>query len=192
MPPPPLIVLVSGPPGTGKTTLAGALSGRFRLPLFAKDRFKERMYDAACPDGDHARITPELSRLLGRCAMECLEAALETCVQTATSAVFEANFDARVFSARLAQLRERHAMQVVQAALRCRGDVLLDRVIARARTDRHPGHGGTRDLAAIPGGDDPPLPLQDGDQVFAIDTTDLAAIDTGPLYACIAQRLAPR
>jgi predicted kinase len=193
--PPSLILLVTGPACTGKTTLAGALAERFGLPLFTMDGFKERMYDAASPDGDHGdRISLEFSRLLGRFAMECLEVALEACVRVGTHAVFEANFDRAVFSPRLARLREHHAIHVVQVALRCRGDVLLERFIARARTDRHPGHGGLRHLDAMRGallrGEDDPLVLQPGDDRFEIDTTDLAAVDTGPLYACISQRIA--
>ena len=195
MPAPTLVVLVTGPPATGKTTLSRALSERFGLPRFAKDDFKERMYNAAF-DGDDAWLTPELSRRLGRCAMECLEVALEACVRAAAPAVFDAPIAARVFSSRLARLRERHAVHVVQAALRCRGDVLLDRYLARARAVRHPVHGGEQLHAALEialrRGEDDPLTLQADDDVIAIDTTDLAAVDTGPLVACIARRLAAR
>jgi predicted kinase len=195
---PPLVILVTGPACTGKTTLAAALSERFGLPRFSKDGFKERMYEAACPDGDYeVSMTLELSRLLGRCAMACLEAALEACVRAGTHAVFEANLDSAVFSPRLVRLREHHAMRVVQARLCCRGDVLLQRFIARERSgDRHPGHGGLRYLdtlrAVLVRGEDDPLPLQSGDDVFVIDTTELAAIDTGPLYACLSRQLGVR
>jgi hypothetical protein len=44
--------LSTGSPGFFASTLSRALSGRFGLPRFAKDDFKERMYDAAF-DGDH-------------------------------------------------------------------------------------------------------------------------------------------
>lgn len=37
----PAVILVNGPPGAGKTTLARALSRHLRLPLFSKDVIKE-------------------------------------------------------------------------------------------------------------------------------------------------------
>jgi len=39
------IILVTGLPGTGKTTLARALAARYRLPLIAKDLIKEPLLD---------------------------------------------------------------------------------------------------------------------------------------------------
>ena len=43
---------------------------------------------------------------------------------------------------------------------------------------------------ALRRGEDDPLTLRADDDVIAIDTTDLAAVDTGALVACIARRLA--
>jgi DNA polymerase III delta prime subunit len=37
----PLLILVHGPPGSGKTTIAAALAGKLGLALFAKDEIKE-------------------------------------------------------------------------------------------------------------------------------------------------------
>ena len=42
----PLLVIVSGAPATGKTTLAGRLSEALPLPLLAKDEFREILADA--------------------------------------------------------------------------------------------------------------------------------------------------
>lgn len=192
---PTLAVLVTGPACTGKSTLSADLAARFGLPLFGKDGFKEPMYEAMCPDGDYeAQLSREQSRLLGQLAMECLEVALAACARSGTPAIFEANFDRQIFSPRLARLRARHPLHIVQVALRCRGDVLLARFVEREHTGRrHPGHGGLRHLEslrpALLRGEDEPIAVDAGDDLVWLDTTDLSAIDAAPLYALIAEQL---
>ena len=62
-----LFVLVGGWPGSGKTTLAGALATELRLPLLAKDTIKEALADALGPPAD----VPESQRL-GRAAVRVM------------------------------------------------------------------------------------------------------------------------
>ena len=40
------VVLITGPPASGKTTLARNLAERLNLPVLAKDRIKEALFDA--------------------------------------------------------------------------------------------------------------------------------------------------
>jgi len=42
---PPLLIVVTGMPSSGKTTVAEDLSRRLQLPLIAKDTIKESLYD---------------------------------------------------------------------------------------------------------------------------------------------------
>jgi len=43
---PPLLVVVTGMPSSGKTTVAERLARELRLPLIAKDEIKESLYDS--------------------------------------------------------------------------------------------------------------------------------------------------
>jgi predicted kinase len=77
------IVLVSGPPGAGKTSVAQPLAVELGYALLAKDRIKETLHDALGEVADLA-----WSRRLGAAAMELLWAL----AADAPAVVLEANF----------------------------------------------------------------------------------------------------
>jgi predicted kinase len=56
------VILVTGLPGTGKTTLARKLAARYRLPLIAKDLIKEPLLDVlGAHDGAQSRKLSDAS-----------------------------------------------------------------------------------------------------------------------------------
>ena len=81
------VVLVSGPPGAGKTSVAVPLAEALGYPLLSKDTIKETLWDALRPDpGDLAA-----SQRIGGAAMEVLWTLAGQCPQV----VLEANFRPR-------------------------------------------------------------------------------------------------
>jgi len=125
------IVLVSGAPGAGKSTLAGPLAAELGFALLSKDIIKEALWDAVNPPaGDRP-----WSRRLGGAAMEVLWAL----AARSPRAVLEANF--RPHSA-----YERGRILGLGAAVAevycdCPPDEAARRYAVRgAGPDRHPAH----------------------------------------------------
>lgn len=122
----PLVVVVTGPPAAGKTTIARELAARFRLPLIAKDTIKEALFDGL-GTGDLA-----WSQRLGEATYLAMLALAEESVAAGAGLVLEANF-IRGGEARLAALPARFVQVHCSAPV----EVLLERYSSR---ERHPGH----------------------------------------------------
>jgi predicted kinase len=124
------VVIVSGPPAAGKSTLAGPLAAELGFALIAKDRIKETLHDAL---GRAADADVAWSQRLGAAAMELLW----TLVLDAPAVVLEANFwpdDARL-EARMGTL----GTVPVEVHCQCPIDECLRRYAVRAPS-RHPVH----------------------------------------------------
>jgi predicted kinase len=124
------VVIISGPPAAGKSTLAGPLAAELGFLLIAKDRIKETLHDAL---GQVANTDLGWSQRLGAAAMELLWAL--AC--DAPTAVLEANFwpgDERL-EARLNSL----GTVPVEVHCRCPIDECMRRYAERAPS-RHPVH----------------------------------------------------
>jgi predicted kinase len=132
-----LIVVVTGPPAAGKTTVARAIAFRFGLPLIAKDTIKEALFDGL-GTGDLA-----WSQRLGRPTFLVMSALVEEAVAAGASVVVEANFvRGSEIEAQLAALPARFAQVHCSAPL----ELLLERYATR---ERHPGHVDSERLDAL-------------------------------------------
>lgn len=129
--PPRRIVIVSGPPGSGKTTLAGPLARELGLALVCKDDLKESLYTSL----EGRRGDPAFSRRIGDAAMDLLWVLAMRC----PAVVLEANFRTRSQEerARVAALDG----QVVEVYCRVPLEEASRRFAERAREERHhPAH----------------------------------------------------
>ncbi len=172
--PAPALVIVTGPPATGKTTLATHLAADLRLPLLTKDTIKEILFDTL---GWSDRAW---SRRLGGAAMELLYAGIEAQLRAGCACVAESNFRAVWAVPRFQALQARYGFRPIEINCRSDGPRLLARFQTRAADPtRHPGHVEAADLADLTAellrGSYPDLAL--GGPVLTIDTTDFATVD---------------
>jgi predicted kinase len=170
------IVVVTGPPAGGKSTLAEILAEELQVPLVAKDPVKELLFDQL-GTGD-----VEWSQRLGRAVYPLLLHVLELELRAGRSCIVEANFDHDASSRELGALQRRLPFHALQLVCTAEPEVLLTRYAARAGT-RHPGHLDAERVdeirAAIAAGRWRSLDL-DGESV-EVDTTDWAAVDATAL-----------
>ncbi len=131
-------MVVSGAPGSGKTTIAVPLARSLGLPLVAKDTVKEALMDSL------GAPTVERSAELGRAAFAVVFALGRALLDAGSGLVLEANFARGRSEADLAPLVAGSAAVVVHCV--APAEVLRSRYRDRAAA-RHPGHHDLRRLA---------------------------------------------
>jgi predicted kinase len=146
-PEPPLVVLVSGAPASGKSTLARQVAADFALPLLAKDLIKETLFDALGTP-DRAR-----SSELSLASFRVLYAVLGQLVDASVSVVVDCNFHRGHSEDELRPLVARSRAVLVHC--QTTPDEITRRYERRvALAQRHPGHHDStfrNDLAATLG-----------------------------------------
>lgn len=128
------MLVVTGPPAGGKTTLARWLAPELGLPLISKDDLKLILYDTLGWGGR------QLDQATSTAAYDLMLHVLQQHLQVGTSIMLESNFRPAV-AERLVKLVTDHGARVVQVRCFASREVLVERITHRACSGtRHPGH----------------------------------------------------
>lgn len=181
----PVLIIVNGLPGTGKTTLAKRIASDAGLPAFSRDGIYETLYDAlACESNG-------FPPLLGHASFTLLYSITSSILAAGRSLIIEGFFgNPALRGAEILQLQHIHDFEPFQILCRADGEVLLKRFLARMKSEeRHIGHQ-RQDRAWLEQNKERLLqgylkPLALAGQLVEIDTTTPHSFD----YADLLQRI---
>ena len=177
-----LLVIISGPPCTGKTTLAKRISTEFRLPLISKDGIKESLFDSL---GWKDR---QWSMKLSLASYGLIYYFLESQLTWGRALIVESNFKPEYDTEKFLDLKKKYNFKPFQIQCKTNGQVLWERFKKRSQSgERHPGHVDHLTYEefkpSLLKGENEILDI--GGKVFEVDTTDFGNIDYEGLFVAI-------
>ncbi len=175
-PSPPVLIIVNGPPASGKSSIGEVLARELGLPFFSKDTFKERLADTLHVAGI------DWSHALGDACFVLLFEIAESMTRAGQSAILEGDFRGAKNSGRLRRVADDTGTRIIQVSCEANGELLLDRYLEREEEGkRHPIHidapHSEEDAfrSGLLQGFLPPLDI-DG-EVIRVDTSDFDNVD---------------
>jgi predicted kinase len=132
----PYLIIISGAPATGKTTLGRRLAAELGVPYVGRDEIKEKLFDQlGWSDRDW-------SRKVGIASYDLLYYMLEPLLHGGSTLIVESNFNPKFDTARFIAYREKYGLGGCQIFLSVDPEVQLARFCQRVESgERHPGHG---------------------------------------------------
>jgi predicted kinase len=170
----PTIVIVTGRPAAGKSTLAKWLSQELKLPLVSKDRIREELFDRL---GWKDR---KWAQELGKASVDMMFYFARAELEVGHSIIMDNSFYPPVSNPRFQALKEQYRAESIQIVCDSDRETLFQRFKLRADSGtRHPGHGDydvLEDLYVSLA--DPSSPILDiGGLLIEVDTTDFAKVN---------------
>lgn len=178
----PALIVISGAPGTGKTTMARQVATTLRIPYLGKDLIKESLFDSL---GTQDR---DWSTKLGIASIELRFKLIESHLEAGQSVVAEMKYR-KVFDVpRFRRLLIRYTFKTVE--IHCETDrrVLHTRLKQRDESgERHPGHETAQMIEVIDKelADGTYGSLALGGCVIRVDTTDFEQVNYDAIISAV-------
>ncbi len=182
----PTIIIVTGRPAAGKSSLAKWLSQELKLPLVSKDSIREELFDRL---GWKDR---KWAQELGKASVDMMFYFARAELEVGHSIIMDNAFYPPVSNPRFQALKEEYQAESIQIVCDADRETLFQRFKARADSGtRHPGHGDQAVLDELYTNlaNDSSQVLEIGGCVIEVDTTDFAKIDYQKILKQVASLL---
>jgi predicted kinase len=172
--PHPTIIIVTGRPAAGKSTLAKWLSQELKLPFVSKDRIREELFDRL---GWKDR---KWAQELGKSSVDMMFYFAKAELGVGHSIIMDNSFYPPVSNPRFQGLKKQYNAESIQIVCNSDPHTLFQRFKSRADSGvRHPGHGDFDVLEELSAylADDSLHVLDIGGAVIEVDTTDFSKVN---------------
>jgi predicted kinase len=132
----PFLIIITGRPAAGKSTLANWLAGELKIPVISKDRMREMLFDRL-GWGDRAWAS-----LLGRATIDLMFYFAHRQLESGYSIIMDNAFHPASSAPRFLALQAQTRAEMIQIVCNADSETLFQRFKDRAENgNRHPGHG---------------------------------------------------
>ncbi len=177
-----LLIIITGHPATGKTTLGRKLSEYLKIPVLCRDDIKESLFDSLGYDDR------EWSRKMGGASFDLLYQLTETMLKVNAPVIVETFFHGQIDRERFLKLKQKYDYLPIEINCKATENVRAKRFIERNENgNRHPGHVDHNNYMNMSMGKlkEEKTSLDLGGKFFEIDTTDFNNVDYDKLFSDI-------
>lgn len=170
----PLIILILGIPGAGKTTLGKKIAHELHVPFISKDDIKVMLFDT------YGWKDREASKQAGKASYRIMDYFTEEQIKHGNSLILESTFNPTYDDARFQAWQKEYGVRYIQLYCYADADVMRQRFAQRAKTNE-------RHVSAVEGNEGLQVlegyiqlgfnPLNVDSRIIKVDTTDFSKVN---------------